>query len=243
MQNRQTPLIIWVATIIGCVILGANIARINPNNASDKTVSVQGEGKSSLVPDIYTFSVSANETGSTTKAVNEALALKINAAQEVLTKNNVDKKDIQSQNVDISENRVYNNNNSKVEGYRGSHSLTIKVRTIENAGKIIDDLTAIDGLLVNGGSYDNDDDSATLEAARSLAFENAKKKAEELAKLAGMKLGKPVSINETVIGGYNPPMYYAREMALSDSAMVPSTSINPGEQELAVQVNVVFELK
>ena len=72
------------------MILGANIARINPNNASDKTVSVQGEGKSSLVPDIYTFSVSANETGSTTKAVNEALALKINAAQEAVSYTHLD---------------------------------------------------------------------------------------------------------------------------------------------------------
>lgn len=114
---------------------------------------------------------------------------------------------------------MYNNSTSKVEGYRGSHSLTIKVRDIENAGKIIDDLTAIDGLLVNGGSYDNDDDSATLEAARALAFENAKTKAEELAKLAGMKLGKPVSINETVIGGYNPPMYYAKDIAMNEASV------------------------
>lgn len=242
MQNRQTPLIIWVATIIGCVILGANIARINPNNASDKTVSVQGEGKSSLVPNIYTFSVTANATGSTTKRVNEAIAQKINAAQEILTNNTIDKKDIQSQNVDISENRVYENSSSRIDWYRGSHTLSIKVRNMDNAGKIIDDLTAIDGLLVNGGGYDNDNDTSTLEAARKLAFENAKTKAEELAKLAGMKLGKPVSINETVMGGYNPPIYYAREMAVSDSAM-GGTSINPGEQELLIQINVVFELK
>lgn len=242
MNNRQTAAIIGAATIIGCVILGANIARINPNNSSDKTVSVQGEGKSSLVPNIYTFSITANETGATTKAVNEAIALKMNEAQKILESNNIDKKDIQSQNVDISENRVYTNSTSRSEGYRGSHTLTIKVRNIENAGKIIDDLTAIDGLLVNGGNYTNDDDDATLEAARSLAFENAKKKAEELAKLAGMKLGKPVSINETVSGGgYYPPVYYAREMAMNDSTA--GTSINPGEQELSVQVSVVFEIK
>lgn len=114
---------------------------------------------------------------------------------------------------------------------------------MDDAGKIIDALTTIDGLLVNGGHYTNDDETSTLEAARKLAFENAKAKAEELAKLAGMKLGKPVSINETVSGGgYYPPMYYARNAVMEDSAM-GGTEINPGEQELSVQVNVVFEIK
>ena len=200
MQNRQTPLIIGIATILAAVILGSNIARINPNNSADKTVSVQGEGKSQLVPNIYSFSISANETGATTKIVNEALAKKLDEATKLLDKNNIDKKDIQSQNVDISENRNYTNNNSQKDGYRGTHTLMIKVRNIDNAGKIMDDLTAIDGLLVNGGNYTNDNEDATLQEARKLAFEDAKMKGEELAKLAGMKLGKPLSINETVIG-------------------------------------------
>lgn len=242
MNQTLTTLIIAVAILGGTVFLWHSISKIGPNAGVDKTITVQGEGKSSLVPDIYSFSVTANETGSTTKIVNEWLAQQLDKAQKVLDQYKIDKKDIQSQNIDISENRVYDNSTSKVSGYRWSHTLTIKIKDIAQAGKIMDSLTAIDGLLVNGGNYDNEDSSSTLESARKLAFDNAKAKAEELAKLSNMTLGKPLSISENIINNTYPIMYKA--MAIDSVAWSsPETTINPGSQELQVQLNIVFEMK
>ena len=241
-QSLQTTLIIAAAIIISTIFLWQSIAKIWPNAGADKTITVQWEGKSSLVPNIYSFSITANETGATTKIVNETLAKKLDQAQKIIDEFKIDTKDIQSSNIDISENRVYDNSNSKVNGYRGSHMLTIKVRKIEEAGKIIDSLTAIDGLLVNGGNYTNEDDSSTLEVARKNAFENAESKAKELAKLSNMTLGKPVSISENIISTTPYPMYRAMAMDSVEKS-TPETTINPGEQELQVQLNVVFEIK
>ncbi len=241
MNPLHTSLIVAASVIIWATILGTNISHIWPNAGADKTITVQWEGKSALIPNIYTFSISANETWATTKIVSENLAKKLDQAQKVLADNNIDKKDIQSSNIDIQSNREYTQNASKENGYRGNHTLTIKIRTIKQAGKIIDALTAINGLLVNGGTYDNEDDAATLEIARKNAFENAKAKAEDLAKLSDMKLGKPVSISENIISNVY-PMYKTMAMdAGVESA--PSTTINPGEQEMQVQLNVVFEIK
>lgn len=242
MTNRQTPLIISLAIIAGAFILGSNISHIWPNAGADKTITVQWEGKSSLVPNIYSFSISANEIWATTKIVNESLAKKLDQAQKILDANNIDKKDIQSSNIDIQPNRVYENNTSKEQWYRGSHTLTIKIRKIDEAGKIIDQLTAINGLLVNGGNYTNDNTDSTLEAARKDAFENAKKKAEALAELSDMELGKPISINENIINNTPYPMYRAMAMD-SVAGATPETTINPGEQEMQVQLNIVFEIK
>jgi uncharacterized protein YggE len=120
--------------------------------------------------------------------------------------------------------------------------LTIKLRTIQDAGKIIDDLTAINGLLINGGTYETENDRATLEIARTLAFENAKQKAEALAKLSNMDLGKPMSISETVYDNTIVPSY--RTMALDESRESSAvTTINPGEQEKTIQLNIVFEME
>ena len=209
----------------------------------DKTITVQWEGKSSLVPNIYTFSISANETGATTKIVNDELATKIDQAKKILKDNNIEDKDIQSNNIDISANREYTNTSSRENGYRGTHTLNIKIRDIANAGKIIDQLTSIDGLLVNGGSYDNDNDESTLETARKNAFENAQKKAEDLAQLAGMKLGKPVSIDENIMNSYQPMYKMAMDASIGGAESTPSTVINPWEQEMSIQLNVVFEIK
>lgn len=242
MNNLQSTILVSVALIIWSAILGINIARTAPNDGSNKTIAIQGEGKSSAVPNIYTFNVMANEKGATTKEVNEALAKKTTAIQQILSEHNIDKKDIQSQNLDIFENRVYESSSSRIDGYRGNHSIQITIRNIDEAGKIIDHLTSIDGLLVNGGQYINDDKTDTLEQAREEAFENAQQKAQKLAELAGMKLGKVVSINESVSGwSYYSPIAYARNMDVSMEGA--STEINPGEQEFSVQLNVVWEMK
>ncbi len=243
MNNRLQTTIIAVAILIAAAILWNNLARINPNNATDKTVSVAGEGKANLVPDIYEFSITASEKWATTKDVNKALAKKTEAAQKILKDYKIEDKDIQSQNVNISENRVYENSSSKIDGYVGTHTLSIKVRAMDNAGKLIDDLTSIDGLLVNGGNYTSDDDSIVLQQARKDAFEKAHSKAQELAQLAGMKLGKVVSLNEDISwGGYPQPMYDMKAIGMGGDAE-SSTNINPGEKEYIVNVYVIYELK
>lgn len=242
MNNRYTPFIIAIAVISSALILWSNISRLSPNAGASKTITVQGEWKSSLVPNIYTFSISADETGATTKIVNEALAKKMDQAQTILNANTIDKKDIQSNAISINPNREYDGTKSVEKWYRGNHTITIKIRKIDQAGKIIDQLTAINGLLVNGGNYTNDDESSTLEVARKNAFDNAQKKAQELAKLSDMKLWKPVSISENIINNNPYPMY--RAMAMDSVAWsVPETTINPGSQDVQVQLNIVFEIK
>jgi uncharacterized protein YggE len=64
------------------------------------------------VPNIYSFSITANETGATTKIVNESLAKQLDQAQKILDTYKIDKKDIQSSNIDIQPNREYDGNKS-----------------------------------------------------------------------------------------------------------------------------------
>lgn len=57
-------------------------------------------------------------------------------------------------------------------------------------------------------------DAALLEA-RAEAFENAQTKAEQLAELAGLRLGKATIITDQSVSNYPvPPIYYARDMAV-----------------------------
>lgn len=243
MNNRNNTLIVGVSIVLWCAIIWFSLKDINPNPWAENSITVQGEGKSNVVPNIFVFSVSANETGSTTKAVNEVLAKKLDQAQKILADNGIEKKDIQSNNINTYENREYNESKSVLNGYRGNHTLTIKVRAIESAGKIMDQISTINGLLVQWGTYENDDESAGLADARSKAFDNAKSKAEELAKLAGLRLWKALSINEYIVSNdYNQPMYKTA-MADARTEWVPETTINPGERELQVQLNIIFETK
>ncbi len=211
----------------------------------NNSITVQWEGKTDVKPDIFTFTISANEKGATTKVVNEALATKLSQAKEILKKNGVEDKDITSTNISVYPNWDYTNNTSVQKWFVWNHGLTVKVRKIDSAWTIIDNISSINWLLVQWWSYDVDDKEKALESARKDAFENAKEKAEQLANLAWVKLGKPISITDMTQNYPQPiPMYAAwREVAMDQKAEVPSTEINPGETTYTMQVNVMFAIE
>ena len=62
---------------------------------------------------------------------------------------------------------------------------------------------------------------------------------KQLADLADVKLGKPIYITES--GGSIPPVIY-RDYAEGATPAVVETSINPGETEIQLTVQVVYSI-
>lgn len=248
--NRKSALIValwllWSAYLISThpsekvVMQWWNVPMVN------NSITVQWEGKVDVKPDIFTFTISANEKGNTTKEVNTLLATKLSLAKDILKKSGVEDKDITSTNISVYPNWEYTNNTSVQKWFVGNHSLTVKIRNIEKAWDIIDQISTVNGVLVQGGSYDIDDKEKALESARKDAFENAQQKAKQLADLAGVEIGKPMSITDMTQNYPQPvPMYAAgRDVAMSMEKVAPSTDINPGETTYTMQVNVVFAIE
>ena len=89
--------------------------------------------------------------------------------------------------------------------------VTAKIREVDNTGIIIDAVARVGGdyIRINGISFTLDDPTAYHGEAREKAMADAEAKAEQLAELAGVKLGKPTYISES--GAYMPVVreYYA----------------------------------
>jgi uncharacterized protein YggE len=66
---------------------------------------------------------------------------------------------------------------------------------------------------------------------------DAKAKAEQLAELAGVTLGKPTYISEGI-----PYSIYPRDYMYETAGAVPETPISPGEMELSLTVQVVYAI-
>lgn len=64
--------------------------------------------------------------------------------------------------------------------------------------KLIDQIVVIPSVQLQNISYDIEDKSVLLGQARELAFQKAQQKAEQLAKLGGLTLDKPLAINESI---------------------------------------------
>jgi uncharacterized protein YggE len=71
---------------------------------------------------------------------------------------------------------------------------------------------------------------------------DARSKAEQMASLGGVQLGKPTYISEG--STYYPPVIrYAGQSKESDNSAVPTSPINPGETTISMSIQVVYSIQ
>ena len=79
--------------------------------------------------------------------------------------------------------------------------------------------------------------------AREQAMNDAKAKAQELAKLSGVTLGQVTFVSESISGSY--PYYPTMEMRASYGLAVPAAapSISPGQSDVVLSVQVAYAVQ
>ena len=84
----------------------------------------------------------------------------------------------------------------------------MKIRNLGSASQTLALIvtTGGDATRINSVSYSIDDDSQLVKDARTRAFDDAKDRAEQYAELAGLTLGKVISISEVAGGAPLPPL-------------------------------------
>lgn len=191
------------------------------------TVAVSGTGKATAVPDIATFSVTYTQTRPTTKEAATAVNRLINAALQVLANNGVQKRDIRTGQISINPEYNYPNGTQTLKGQRASQTLDVKLRNItsngSSVGRVVDDLSAINGSEITGVNFDISNKKPLQAQARRLAYIDARNKAIQYSQLSSLALGVPLSINEGSSGNIGPrPFYsYAADAKMSGGAQVP----------------------
>lgn len=203
--------------------------------------TVRGEGKVSLTPDIAVLHAGVTAEGATVKRVQDELSGKMNAISAAVKQLGVDIKDMQTGQYNISPEYDYSEPTQRITGYRANSNLTIKVRNLKNASKVIDAATANGANQISDISFDVDDKTAAENKARILAVSDAKSKAQAAAKAAGFKLGRVINYSEGETGFPRPYMMEKTTM-MTDEAGAP-TQVEPGTNELTVTVSLSYELQ
>ena len=208
-------------------------------------IQVTGSGEVMAAPDIATLRLGIVAEAATVAEAQSQAEEAMGKVKTALIDNSVAEKDIQTQYFSIRQIKremeppKYGEEEEVVVGYQVTNMVTAKIRDIDKAGTIIDAVAEAGGDLtrVEGISFSVDDPSAYYEEARQKAMADAEDKAEQLAELAGVTLGKPTYISE----GVSYPIYprdYSYEMA----AGLPETPISPGEIEISLTVQVVYAI-
>jgi hypothetical protein len=233
---------------MGLTSCGTNAAAqasppVNVSVNGQQGISVNGQGVVTLTPDIANLSLGVSSQAAKVVDAQSAASTAMNKVMSVLTSNGIDKKDIQTQSFNIQQTTRYDNNTqqSVVTGYMVSNIVSVKIRSIDKTGSIIDAVAGAGGDLtrVNSISFSVDKPEQYNSQARELAMTDARAKADQLAKLAGVTLGKPIYISENVS---TPPVPYPTFQAATASA-APTTPINPGQTNITLNVQVVYAVQ
>lgn len=213
--------------------------------------TVTGEGKVNAMPDSATVRIGVVAKAATSEKAQEILNSDINKVIESIKALGVKDEDIKTENYNIypeyndvlmvpSERETTANQNN-ISGYNANTNITVTVATAELANKVLSAGTASGANQVGGVDFQVKDKEKAMNQARELAVADAKKKAEDAARIAGFKLGKVINYSESEGGGGWPyPL-----MAKSEDAEISSTPtrIQPGTNEIVVNVTLSYEIR
>ena len=205
-----------------------------------RTFTVTGEGKEVIIPNIAEIRIGVITEGQDLKVLQKENTEKINKIINFLKNNGINEKDIQTENYYITPKYDYSKPPYKIVGYTINQDLKVKIRDLNKIGEVLSQVVNYGANNVSGPNFTVDDKEVYLEKAREKAIKNAKEKAQKIAQSAGFKLGKIVSISETTPYGPYPVML--KEMG-GAGATAPQPQIEPGSQEIKVEVNITYEIK
>jgi hypothetical protein len=150
-------------------------------------------------------------------------------------------RDIQTNNVSLNpEYRYIENQPPQLTGYSANNQLTVRFRDVRSSGKILDALVSQGANQINGPSLTIDKPEAALDEARVNAVAIGRARAEAYARSLGLRVVRIVSVSEG--SGYAPPPP-PMPMMIARGERDSSTSIQPGEQKLQVNLSMTFELQ
>lgn len=236
-----------LAAIAGVVVLGFALtgctskATVTNQPAETSGITVAGHGEVEVPPDIGFVTIGVQATATTVAAARDQAASSADSVIRSIKKGGVADKDIQTSGLSIQPNYDYTRSSPRLTGYTVSNTVTAKVRKVEDMSKVVDDAIAAGGdtIRLQSVRFGVEDEAKAKSEARKNAMDDAKARAEELAKLGGVSLGAPLTISETQSSGGGP--------LRTDTGAVPggsvATPIETGTNTVTVDVTVRWSLK
>jgi hypothetical protein len=212
-----------------------------------RMLAVTGTAEVSVKPDICYISFgietfhkkSAREAYRSNGELMTGLTASVRAA-------GIPDKDIQTSSFTVTPQYHYADTSHRrvFDGYRVYQSLDVKVRELDKASAVLDAGMDAGATQVNNVTFAVENPKKYTADARVEAVKAAQDKAQSMADLTGVKLGKPISISENEPGGWG--QYYAPQANVALDAASPVAELpglQPGEFKLTRTVYITYEIE
>ena len=135
---------------------------------------------------------------------------------------------------------------STILGQIASQSFQITIPKIDangaNIGKLFDELAVVNGIVLNGLSFDLSNKTKEFESARTQAFQNAQQKANDYASFLMLSVVKILNVNDMVSRApvVNDLNQKDEALVIGGGAIQNPTTVNVGTIPISYDVEVVF---
>ena len=227
------------AAVIG--LLAAFSPAFAEGGKMPRIISLSGHGEVRATPDIAYVTSGVVTQGATAA---DALAANTKAMTDLfaaLKDSGIEDRDVQTSNFSVQPRYDFSNNQApKMVGYDVSNNVTVTLRKVDTLGALLDRMVQSGSNQISGISFDVSKPEDAMDEARKLATEDATRKAKVYAKAMGIELGNVMQVSEG--SAAQPPMPMVRSTMMKADA-APPVPMAAGEQTLAVDVNVIWEIK
>jgi uncharacterized protein YggE len=217
-------------------------------------ITVTGKGEVITIPDIASFTVTVSEEGLVVADAQKKATEKANKIIAFLKEGGVEEKDIKTTNYSIYPRYEYNkqvqpyyydSGKQTLAAYVVTHSIEVRVRKVDDAGKLLSGVGEFGVNDVSGLNFTVDKYDDLVKEARTKAIKEARENAEKLAGDLDVKL---VRITGYYDQGNYAPVYYGKEMLMNASAdgrggAMPVPELPAGESKIISNVSITYEIR
>lgn len=236
--------ILLAVLAVGLIFWARNLYKqnyfIGKSTELQRSISINGEGKVTVIPDIAYVSLGLSVEKSKVADAQAENSKTMNSLFEKLLALGIDKKDTKTVNYTIYPNYDYPNGKQVLRSYTVTQEVQVKIRQTEKVDQVLKIAGDLNLNQIGGLTFDVDDREQYREQARIKALENAKTKAEALTQIMNVHLGKVISFYEAE--NYVQPAYpiYSKVDGIGGGGASPT--VEAGSQEIVISATVVYEL-
>lgn len=204
------------------------------------TLSVDGQGTGTAAPDMATVTIGVTTQGKDAAKAQNDNAWVSNQIQAAVRGLGIAEKDIQTRNYSFCPNySTDKDRRNEVTGYTVNNSVIVVVRDIKLTGKVIDAALNNGANEINSLDFSASDTKAVRKVALLNAVQDARDKADIIAKGLGKRIVGIQNISEST--GYIETRRFGGNMLMA-VAKDAATPIAPGSLSLTANVHIDFIL-
>ncbi len=202
-------------------------------------IAVGGRGRITGIPDTLQIQMGVTVSRRSVADAMEEAADLADALLAVLDEEGIAERDIQTLEFSIFPEYDYQSGRERLIGYRVTNLFEVRVRDLDAASSVIGAAAGAggDAIRIHNVRFALEDDSTLVQQARAAAWQDAIAKAQELADLAGVSLGPPLSITESFAP--SSPSFRYDEEYLAGALAQP---IEPGSLTVDITIQVQFSI-